>query len=351
MELSLNILIPAVIIFLLNFLKFCCSAGLPPMASRSVNVNPQLVKWPGKRVPYYIDASYPASVKQLIRDSAKQVSADVKGCVTFVEVPSTVKEYKVFITNRKPDGTRATRCSAWPGLYADARKRGLKEQRVFVTDGPTGCQDGSKHSIMKFFAITLGKLNEHQRADRDEYIKVNHANMLQDPEEAYRIHESTSEVNFYPYDYCSITHNQPEEFAKPKTEAFIVKHEPKYIPKLNHLSEIDCKEISEMYDCDPNKCEAMNCEDLDGVSRIPSEETEATEATTAEVATEAPTTAKPTVPTTTEEAFPTEPEPDIPAGPTEDYPDTPDVTQKPPSANEPPLEISGFKKKLPKKST
>jgi hypothetical protein len=48
---------------------------------------------------------------------------------------------------------------------------------MIITRGPNGCLDGSLRSIMKYFAIVLGKRNEHQRGDRDSYITVNAANI------------------------------------------------------------------------------------------------------------------------------------------------------------------------------
>ena len=54
---------------------------------------------------------------------------------------------------------------------------GVKEQRVVIARGATGCLDGTLHSVMKFLVLVLGKRNEHQRGDRDAYIQMNQENL------------------------------------------------------------------------------------------------------------------------------------------------------------------------------
>jgi hypothetical protein len=49
---------------------------------------------------------------------------------------------------------------------------------MIIARGQYGCLDGSLRSIMKYFAILVGKRNEHQRGDRESYITVNAGNIL-----------------------------------------------------------------------------------------------------------------------------------------------------------------------------
>ena len=68
---------------------------------------------------------------------------------------------------------------------------------------------------------------------------------------------TTSNVSMpmYPYDYCSITHNDVNDFSTPGRPAFTIKNsEIIAIPKLDRLSEFDCKEICSTYECDPGSC-------------------------------------------------------------------------------------------------
>ena len=62
---------------------------------------------------------------------------------------------------------------------------GYKEQRLIITRGPGGCLDGTTRSIMKYFAILLGKRNEHQRGDRSSFIGVQDSNVIVPVREIY----------------------------------------------------------------------------------------------------------------------------------------------------------------------
>lgn len=77
---------------------------------------------------------------------------------------------------------------------------------------------------------------------------------------AYREYLDTETYwKLFPYDYCSITHNQPEEFALPGTAAFTVLKPPFFIPKLDHLSESDCRTLLMLYNGDPSACTPVDC--------------------------------------------------------------------------------------------
>ena len=58
----------------------------------------------------------------------------------------------------------------------------------------------------------------------------------------------------FPYDYESITHNQPTDFAVPGKQAFTVKGAPHVIPARDKVSNKDCRFIAVLYDCDPARC-------------------------------------------------------------------------------------------------
>ena len=74
--------------------------------------------------------------------------------------------------------TLQTFCFSYPGQSNALVNAGANEQRLTITRGPNGCLDGSLRSIMKLFAILVGKRNEHQRGDRDQYISVNQNNVI-----------------------------------------------------------------------------------------------------------------------------------------------------------------------------
>lgn len=68
-------------------------------------------------------------------------------------------------------------CYSSPGQHNGLINSGAKEQLMVIARGTYGCLDGSLRSIMKYLAILVGRRNEHQRGDRDQYISVNQANI------------------------------------------------------------------------------------------------------------------------------------------------------------------------------
>ena len=80
------------------------------------------------------------------------------------------------------------RCYVYPGIYVPYKEAGLKEQRMVLTEGPTGCFDGSLHSLMKYFTVILGKVNEHQRPDRDQFITVNTSALISSKSVYWQLH-------------------------------------------------------------------------------------------------------------------------------------------------------------------
>ena len=67
-------------------------------------------------------------------------------------------------------------CFSAPGVDLNL-KGSTSEQIISLATGPTGCWDGTLHSLMKPMAIAMGKRNEHQRGDRDLYITMQNANV------------------------------------------------------------------------------------------------------------------------------------------------------------------------------
>ena len=71
--------------------------------------------------------------------------------------------------------TYESMCYSFPGMLASAPRmeaNGVSEQRLVIARGPTGCLDGTLHSIMRNLVVVLGKRNEAQRGDRDRFIQV-----------------------------------------------------------------------------------------------------------------------------------------------------------------------------------
>jgi hypothetical protein len=66
-------------------------------------------------------------------------------------------------------------CYSFPGMLSIAPKlatQGIREQRLVIARGPSGCLDGTIHSVMKHLVVVLGKRNEHERGDRGKFIQL-----------------------------------------------------------------------------------------------------------------------------------------------------------------------------------
>lgn len=133
----------------------------------------------------------------MIQQAVRKVSADLNGCVQFVEVPPSVPTYKYIslplMTVRKSNIASGQKtgnglcdkhctvflyrnakrgCHSLPGVSRHLVSTGSTEQKLILTSGPGGCFDGNIGTIMKYFVLVLGRRNEHQRPDRDDYIEV-----------------------------------------------------------------------------------------------------------------------------------------------------------------------------------
>lgn len=68
-------------------------------------------------------------------------------------------------------------CRTFPGVFQEYLASTDHEQRLVLTPGGQGCLDDSIGNIMKYFVLVLGRRNEHQRPDRDQYIQVHEKNI------------------------------------------------------------------------------------------------------------------------------------------------------------------------------
>ncbi|GAU97116.1 hypothetical protein RvY_08469 [Ramazzottius varieornatus] len=239
-----------------------------PIEARTLNSDKSFSRWPKRsRIPYVINPRYSPIESSLIRAAINQIMADLNYWVTFAAVKLDSAEFKIHITPLRADNkTFESMCYSFPGMLSSAPRMaasGMTEQRLVIARGPTGCLDGTLHSIMKNLIVVLGKRNEHQRGDRDKFIEIYPGNITTDGRASYRKY-SPSEASWqlFPYDYCSITHQQQSDHALPGTVAFSVLEPPYFIPKLNRLSEYDCRLILILYGGDPSACSKLNCSAL-----------------------------------------------------------------------------------------
>ncbi|XP_055352543.1 uncharacterized protein LOC129598590 [Paramacrobiotus metropolitanus] len=225
-------------------------------------VNPSLpwTLWPNNQVPFYIDPLFTPEEEKDVRAAMQIVQSSLDDCVVFVEVSPVSEVFKLRITPYNNDRhALSDRCRTYPGKMANFEKAGWTEQPLVLTAGPAGCVGQGPRPLLKYFVLVLGKRNEHQRPNRDEYVHINEENLDAASRVAYKKY---SDDEFFSacsdYDYCSVTHNQPMDFTSNGTAGFIVKKEPYFIPQLDHLGECDCMDLKILYGCTPN-CKKLNC--------------------------------------------------------------------------------------------
>ncbi|XP_055338753.1 astacin-like metalloendopeptidase isoform X2 [Paramacrobiotus metropolitanus] len=211
--------------------------------------------WNKNAVPYYLDPVYNETEASIIRRAIYNVMHQMNYCVTFVEVSLSSPTYKVHITpltgNSRNSPPHAL-CFTSPGI--DPQTKATSEEQILsVARGSQGCLDGTLRSVMRLIVLVLGRRNEHQRSDRDQYITVYSENVTY-PAAFNKYHSGQAFWNLFPYDHCSITHVFPSDFARPGTVSFNLIEPSASIPKTDQLSFTDCRLLSLLYGCDPTKC-------------------------------------------------------------------------------------------------
>ncbi|XP_055335992.1 uncharacterized protein LOC129586658 [Paramacrobiotus metropolitanus] len=220
-------------------------------------------RWPDpNEILFYIDPYYSPKEQYWIRQSAAFIERDLLGCIRLRETDGRDRRPKIkvtpFLHNNRPEQY----CKAFPGFRHSFAQKG-RDQLFVVPRGPDSCLNETLVGLMKGWAITLGRLNEHQRWDRNEYIRLHPENI--DFPEAYKRYDFLQAYleNFWmglPYDTCSITHNRPTAFARPGSIAFSFRRGPQAVPDIPRLSQTDCQLISHMYGCNPRICRYWDCE-------------------------------------------------------------------------------------------
>ncbi|XP_055341333.1 uncharacterized protein LOC129590236 isoform X2 [Paramacrobiotus metropolitanus] len=273
-----------------------------------MNVDTRFTRWPNRnQILFYLDTNYTVAEQYMIRLAAWRIQNDLSGCVTFVETSATDTRFKLRVTPNAQDGTPEPYCSAYPGMAIGLSS--ASEQRHVIARGTNGCLD-SQRSVMKYWAMSLGRRNEHERGDRDLYLTMNNNNVVLPA--AYRLYAPNEAFwGALPYDFCSITHNRLTDFAQPGTAAFIFKTGPQATPVIPQLTNTDCRLITAGYGCDGSFCQSFDCDAarqaaLAGTTPIPPPTfppitpgvTTPSTVTTTRVTTSTPTTTTPTTPTT-----------------------------------------------------
>jgi len=202
-------------------------------------------RWPKAIVPYYLESDFGAYEKN-VYSAMKEWMA--KTCIRFTPKGSSLHKEAGHRNYLRINGD-GQGCSTHIGYGGYSAFVSLSLKSGCATHGT------SLHEL----GHSLGLAHEHQRIDRDKYLKINIDYVIKDHEHNFVLDRNTTTFGI-PYDYCSIMHYGPYSFSKYQTSRpTMMTKDPNYqfaIGKPNTrkgLSFYDAKVINIMYKCN-SKC-------------------------------------------------------------------------------------------------
>ncbi|XP_068199357.1 low choriolytic enzyme-like [Antennarius striatus] len=187
--------------------------------------------WPksanGKvEIPFLISDGYDKSERNEILQATKDIES--KTCIHFI-----------------PRETQRAYLSIEPkfGCYSFLGRLGVKQ---VVSLQRFGCV--SRGIIQHELLHALGFYHEHNRSDRDNYVRILWHNLYSYYSSNFQ-KKNTDNLNT-PYDYSSIMHYGRTAFGKFGAETIIPIPDPSVaIGQRNGLSDIDIRRINKLYKC------------------------------------------------------------------------------------------------------
>lgn len=147
-------------------------------------------RWPGKRIPYVINDLLPEPMRVLNAISNWEAHTELR----FSKRGSTDRDYVEFI----------------PAAGCGSSSIGFAGNRQYVEVGPE-CKEGN---IMHEIGHIVGLFHETSRSDRDDFVEIFWD--LIDPlkrDQFCKVNTVHDNVDLGPYDYGSIMHYGPTDFA------------------------------------------------------------------------------------------------------------------------------------------
>ena len=218
--------------------------------SRGYALNlPERLKWTNGIVPYVLDSAFNSTHISIIRSGMKLIEdstrIDGEDCIKFVE--RTTESNYVRIINE--DG-----CWSYLGkVFPEVQNLSLKI--------PTPASPGSclfVGTVAHEFIHALGFHHEHVRPDRDNFVRINWANIPDDEDirSNFQIISNGNDLGFS-YDYNSIMHYSSDAFSIDGVSETITPLQSgiQLINKFNqtYLTQTDIGEIRKFYKCSGKK--------------------------------------------------------------------------------------------------
>ncbi|GMR48151.1 hypothetical protein PMAYCL1PPCAC_18346, partial [Pristionchus mayeri] len=167
------------------------SSTLPPIRGGAVIIENSFNRWPNNTIPFTISSKYSTQNRRFIRSSLSSLQSI--SCFTFVHRSSE----NDFIDISPLDG-----CYSFVGRVGGRQPVSLSLDCL------------ADYIIWHEILHVLGFEHEHQRPDRDEFIRVEYSNVLPGQMVNFeKLRPNTVELN-EPYDYRSIMHYDGNAFGR-----------------------------------------------------------------------------------------------------------------------------------------
>lgn len=198
--------------------------------------------WHGGILEFYLDRSFSDDEKEDIRKAMKTMENQLAaGCLTFHE-----------ITDKKP--TQQSFLDIQPGDSCGSEVgRQINRGNIIHLNPTTNCIKPGviMHEIMH----SLGARHEHNRPDRDVFVKVNMENVKPDNKIDFKIQDDSWKTFKTPYDFYSVMsyHENNVHAINPKLstiDTIISFPDDHHRKEKTELSPTDIVEISRAYGCD-----------------------------------------------------------------------------------------------------
>ncbi|XP_065205607.1 astacin-like metalloprotease toxin 2 isoform X1 [Planococcus citri] len=205
------------------------SSGNDEYAEKSFSEEAQpneVVLWNSSHILYEFknaskDAIRTNTTKNKVREAIKYL--EELSCLKFEEIPYGTRAPEKRLTFLQAySGTYGSNC--WCEAMSPLEPETSLDKLIFVSDA---CDKGT---ITRLIIRKLGIIDEHRRPDRDQYIELLPKNIDTKENITVGFKKSTSkpDKNMFsklPYDFNSITHMHPSEFAKSGENSFKIKPE------------------------------------------------------------------------------------------------------------------------------